>query len=175
MLYQIQPRRTLFMVTLALAVLTLALPQPAEAQFIGYDFEPSKYERHVACNEAWRASHAYKQQQCYLRSVHWDSYHTPGGWSHFLRSNCWIHIECKFGSPHYKKGQHLGKLAYLEVHKLRRCKDDPSVVNTSCNPLTNEEVNATINYCSGSLNTYCGPQSNQQDTQNSYYGWGYYY
>ncbi len=111
------------------------------------------YRRHVACNEAWRASPAYKQQQCKLRSVHWDSFLwtmrnewkiVSSGNNHMEKqmehSNCWVHVECDYGARLFPKGGRNGKIKYREVSKLRRCLSDPSVVNTSCEPLTMAEV-----------------------------------
>ena len=86
-----------------IGVLTLFLPPQAEAV--------SKYARHVACNEAWRASPAVKQQQCKLRSVHWDSFR-PGLQTvhrHNLQkvmeySRCWVHVKCDYGTPLFPRG-----------------------------------------------------------------------
>jgi len=126
----------------------LLSPQQAEAH--------SKYARHVACNEAWRASPAAKQQQCKLRSVHWDSFLWSLQTSHrsslektMEHSRCWVHVECDHGGALFPKGEHLGKINYTEVHKLRRCKSDPSVVNSSCEPLTMAEVNQVSQSTSG--------------------------
>jgi len=128
--------------------LALFSPQPAEAY--------SKYARHVACNEAWRASPAAKQQQCKLRSVHWDSFLWSLQTSHrsslqktMEHSRCWVHVECSHGAPLFPKGEHKGKINYTEVRKLRRCKSDPSVVNSSCQPLTMAEVQQVSQSTSG--------------------------
>jgi len=34
----------------------------------------------------------------------------------------------------------LGKIAYDQVNKLRRCKNDPGKVRTDCEPLTNQHI-----------------------------------
>ena len=133
-----------------IALLAGISPQPAAAWFASGDREPSKYARHVACNEAWRASHAYKVQKCQLRSVHWDSYHNkPGFFGSFMAgSTCWVHVECDFGKrPEaniFPKGIHQGKIKMNDVHKLRQCKHDASLVNTSCDPLTKEHVDQAV-------------------------------
>ena len=122
-----------------IGVLTLFLPQQAEAV--------SKYARHVACNEAWRASPAAEWQQCTLRSVHWDSFrpglqtvHRPNLQKVMEYSRCWVHVKCDYGTPLFPRGEHWGKINYTEVHKLRRCSSDPRVVNSTCESLTMEEV-----------------------------------
>ncbi len=131
-----------------LGALTLFAPPQAEAI--------SEYTRHVKCNEAWRASPAATRQQCKLRSVHWDSFR------HGLRtadrtnlqktmeySKCWVHITCDHGTPLFAQGEHLGKINYTEVHKLRRCRSNPSVVNTTCEPLTVAQVHQASQSTSG--------------------------
>ena len=144
----------LFAVSVALA---LVAPQTAVAWgwggwgFSGADIrgEPSKYRRHVLCNEAWRASAAASWQQCELRSVHWDSYRNdlPTGYgdvfgeaAHMAISMCWIHIKCDYGTPLFARGEHWGKRAYPEVDQLRRCRGAPHVVNPTCTALTMEEI-----------------------------------
>jgi len=127
-------------------------PQPAEAGCYGScpsgNFgEPTKYQRHVACNEAWRASPAYKQQQCKLRSVHWDSYHGDTGYvyMHVWRaSTCWVHVECTYGQPAFPKSVHQGKIKLYDAYRLRRCKSDASQMNTTCAPLTTQHVEAGL-------------------------------
>jgi len=134
---------------LALAVpLALLPPQQAGAT--------SKYARHVACNEAWRASPAAKWQQCKLRSVHWDSFLWSLQTSHRFdlqktmeHSRCWVDVRCDHGTPLFAQGRHWGKINYTEVHKLRRCSSDPSVVNSTCEPLTMEEVQQVSQSTSG--------------------------
>ncbi len=95
---------------------------------------------------AWRASTAHKQQQCKLHSVHWDSYHDkPRAFGNFIAgSTCWVHVECTYGHPAFPKGVHLGKIKMYDVPKLRRCKEDASQVNTSCQPLTTQDVEAGL-------------------------------
>jgi len=129
------------LMTLALvATATLMMPLVASAQFGSIDLEPSKYQRHVACNKAWQASHAYKHHNCKWRAVHWDSYRPGYGIFYMRRSNCWVHVECTHGHPAFPKGVHNGRIAYLDVFRLRRCKDDASKVNTTCVPLTTADV-----------------------------------
>ncbi len=132
--------------TAALTGVVLIAPAPALAWMSVGDREPSKYARHVACNEAWRASPAYRQQQCKLRSVHWDSYHDkPGFFGNYMYgSTCWVHIECKYGHPAFPNGGRNGKIKYREVSKLRRCKADASKVDTTCAPLTTQDVEAGL-------------------------------
>jgi len=123
------------------AVACLTVPMIASGQFGSINLEPSKYQRHVACNKAWQASHAYKHHNCKWRAVHWDSYQTryPGIFP-MRNSNCWVHVECTHGHPVFPKGVHNGKIAYLDVFRLRRCKDDASKVNTTCVPLTPADI-----------------------------------
>ncbi len=134
---------------------TLFSPQEAEAN-------ADDYRRHVACNEAWRASPAATLQQCKLRSVHWDSFLwsmrnewkiiTPNN-NHLEKqmehSKCWVHVECGHGAPLFAQGEHLGKINYTEVRKLRRCRSNPSVVNSSCEPLTMAEIHQVSQSTSG--------------------------
>jgi len=128
-------------ITIALVTVTaITMPLVASAWLGSIDFEPSKYQRHVACNEAWRSSPAYRQQQCKLRSVHWDSYRPGYGIFYMRRSNCWVHVECSYGNPVYPKGVHNGRIAYLDVFRLRRCKHDASKVNTTCSLLTTAHI-----------------------------------
>jgi len=138
-------RITTLTIAAAAAVAAFTMPLSASAFGVAIDLEPSKYQRHVACNEAWRASHAHKVQGCKLRSVHWDSYHTGGyGIFYMRRSNCWIHIECEKGHPVYPKGVHNGKVPYTSVFWLRRCKDDAGKVGTSCEALTQQHIDEAL-------------------------------
>jgi len=128
-------------ITIALVTVTaITMPLVASAWLGAIDFEPSKYQRHVACNEAWRASHAYKHHNCKWRSIHWDSYRPGYGIFYMRRSNCWVHVECTHGHPVFPKGVHNGRIAYLDVFRLRRCKDDASKVNTTCVALTEAHI-----------------------------------
>ena len=124
----------------------LVLPGAAAAWMSIGDGEPSKYSRHVSCNNMWRASHAHNHQQCKLRSVHWDSYHDkPGFFGDFYRgSTCWVHVECKYGDGVFPTGVHLGKIKMYDVPKLRRCKHDASLVNTFCDPITKEYIDQGV-------------------------------
>ncbi len=131
----------------------LLISEPAAAWFNAGNVtgEPTKYQRHVACNEAWRKSHAHKVQGCKLRSVHWDSYHgnTYFGYSsHMFASTCWVDVKCDFGHRPgvniFPEGVHRGKIKWSDVHKLRQCKHDASLVNTSCEPLTEEHVDQAV-------------------------------
>ncbi|MCY3995706.1 MAG: hypothetical protein OXF07_06175 [Rhodobacter sp.] len=139
-----------------IGTLALFAPQPAGAWGVGFGnlnfrAEPTKYRRHVLCNEAWRASAAATWQQCDLRGVHWDSYrndlpngqgygYVSGEAAHMAISVCWVHIKCDYGTPLFARGEHWGKRAYPEVDMLRRCSGEPHVVNATCEALTNEEV-----------------------------------
>ncbi|MCY4220182.1 MAG: hypothetical protein OXC25_13930 [Thiotrichales bacterium] len=145
-----------------IGALTLSLPQDAEAV--------SKYKRHVACNEAWRASPAASWQQCQLRSVHWDSF-KPGLQTadrHNLQitmqySRCWVHVKCDYGTPLFARGEHWGKIDYVKVHKLRRCSSEPWVVNSTCEALTMEEVHE-------GWDEYRAQQSSQSSSGNGHHG-----
>ena len=141
-------------VALALAAPLALVPQTVGAFGVGLSGgdlrgEPSKYRRHVLCNEAWRASAAATWQQCDLRGVHWDSYRNDlsygygdvwGEAGHMGISLCWVHIKCDYGTPLFARGEHWGKIAYGQVHKLRRCSSDPQVVNPTCTALTMDEI-----------------------------------
>ncbi len=131
-------------------MVAMSLFLPLKAQAI------SEYSRHVACNEAWRASPAATWQQCRLRSVHWDSFlwslqtaHRTNLQKTMEHSRCWVHIACDHGAPLFKQGAHWGKINYTEVRKLRRCRSNPSVVNSTCEPLTMEEVQRVSQSTSG--------------------------
>ena len=120
--------------------LALFAPQAAEAN--------SKYARHVACNEAWRASPAVKQQQCKLRGVHWDSFmpglQTAHRWDleqTMQYSRCWVHVECP-GAYWWQTGRHNGKVPYRDVSKLTRCKHDPKTLEPGCEAVTEEQLRA---------------------------------
>ena len=116
----------------------------------GADTDNERYRRHVLCNEAWRASLAYKEQNCKLRSVHWDSYTNNNHWgvegeqAYMAKSRCWVHVECydsnSYSGLFLEKGVHLGKIDYSKVSQLRRCRDNPSVVNATCAPLTQADI-----------------------------------
>ena len=137
----------------AVGSILILVPKNANAFGVGLDNitgEPSKYRRHVLCNEAWRASLAYKEQHCKLRSVHWDSYKPGvkfkgyGEQAHMQSSLCWVHVEChdtdSYSGLFLEKGVHLGKIDYSKVSQLRRCRDNPSVVNATCAPLTQADI-----------------------------------
>ena len=124
-----------------LAAVALIGPAPmAEAN--------SKYARHVACNEAWRASPAARTQQCKLRSVHWDSFmpglQTAHRWDlqqTMQYSRCWIHVECP-GPYWWQTARHNGAVPYRDVDRLTRCKHNPKGLEPGCEAVTEEQLRA---------------------------------
>jgi len=133
---------------LLLAGWVLVVPQTATAN--------SEYARHVACNEAWRASPAATQQQCTPRGVKWDSFLWSLQTSHRFdlqktmeHSKCWVDVYCDAGTPLFPQGAHRASIKYTEVRKLRRCQSNPAVMNSQCDPLTMEEVHRVAQSTSG--------------------------
>jgi len=118
--------------------------------------------RHAECRKAWRASPAATWQQCTMRGVHWDSFlwsmqtdwRIIGSNNNHLQkqmehSKCWVDVVCDHGTPLFVPGTHRNKINYTEVGKLRRCRSNPTVVNSTCDPLTIEEVQQVTQSTSG--------------------------
>ncbi|MCY4151989.1 MAG: hypothetical protein OXE94_07115 [Aestuariivita sp.] len=154
-LFNYAPGVRCFAVIGALCASVLLAPPAAVAFGVGFSSgdlrgEPSKYRRHVLCNEAWRKSPAASQQQCKLRSVHWDSYRNDlsygygdvfGEAAHMAISKCWIHVEC-LGAYWWQTGRTNGKVLFGDVTKLARCKHDPKTLEPGCEPVTEEQLRA---------------------------------
>ncbi|MCY4348903.1 MAG: hypothetical protein OXC25_03530 [Thiotrichales bacterium] len=140
---------------LVIGAMALFSSQAAVAFGVGFSGgdirgEPTKYRRHVLCNEAWRASPAVERQGCQLLSVHWDSYRNdlPFGYgdvfgetSHMMISMCWVHAKC-VGPYWWQTARRNGKVPYPEVFDLARCKNDPKTVQPGCEPVTDAQLRA---------------------------------
>ncbi|MCY3996519.1 MAG: hypothetical protein OXF07_10280 [Rhodobacter sp.] len=170
-----------FAVTITLALFS---PQNAKAQHIGFELpdlgpvvpyvEPtSVHRRNQLCIEEWRKSHAFTRQECKGILVGWDSYtlnpsffdNVSNEAHHMKYSRCRVHAECRkgLGVSTLRAGEHNAVLNYGDIHKIRRCKENlGTIMNTSCAPLTDADVEAAIE----KYKEYW----NQQQQQS--YGWG---
>ncbi len=164
------------------AGLCLVSPQTVSAQFAdpGPNFMPSAtgqpptvQRRNQLCIAAWRQSHAFTQQECKGIWVSWDSYtidptyiyYDTSEGTHMKYSKCRVHAECRkgLGVSTLRAGEHNAVLNYGDIHKIRRCKENlGTIMNTSCAPLTDADVEAAIE----KYKEYW----NQQQQQS--YGWG---
>ena len=110
-------------------------------------------ERNAQCIEAWQQSVAFKQQLCREINVRWHSYWVSDmtldanpGWladgtrAHIAFSRCLVHVKCDFAAHHVGEAIYNHAIRYRDVAKIRRCKDDPKRLDTSCELLTQGDV-----------------------------------
>ena len=89
----------------------------------------SDYQFHVRCNEAYRASQL-PNQGCSFHRINYDHIKAGG-----LKLMCWHDVHCSDGKPFLGAGYRKGLIWVEDLRKLRRCKADPSKLDTSCAPL----------------------------------------
>ena len=89
----------------------------------------SDYQFHVRCNEAYRASQL-PSQGCRFHRINYDHIAAGG-----LKLMCWHDVHCPDGRPFIAAGYRKGLIWNEDLRKLRRCKADPSRLDTSCAPL----------------------------------------
>ncbi len=118
----------------------------------GQDLVPL-HERNAHCIKAWQQSVAFNEQICRGINVRWHSYWVSDtvldanpGWlndgtrAHIYYSRCLVHVKCDFAAHDIGEAEYNRELRYRDVKKLRRCKADWKNLDTSCEPLTQQDI-----------------------------------
>ena len=96
----------------------------------------SEYNNHVICNNAWKASTAYKNQGCNLHKINYDRT-TNGVWY------CFHDIYCDRGEW-WQKATRKGLITLDHLSKLRRCAENVRKIKTTCTAITDEQIQEQI-------------------------------
>ena len=97
---------------------------------------PSEYSNHVICNDAWRASEAYKNQGCNLHKVNYDRT-VNGLWY------CYHDVYCDRGEWWQRAGR-KGLITLEDLSKLRRCAGNVRKIKTDCTAATDQLIQDQI-------------------------------
>ncbi|MCY4292498.1 MAG: hypothetical protein OXC72_12185, partial [Roseovarius sp.] len=134
----------------------------------------SVQRRNQLCIEEWRKSHAFTKQECRGIWVGWDSYTINAAFFsnnndeaiHMKYSKCLVNVECRRGIQAIGLGTHDAVLDYGDVHKVRRCENPGTRMNTHCDPLTPDELSVAIDEYFDALeepeNNYQGPVKREE-------------
>ncbi|MCY4217834.1 MAG: hypothetical protein OXE41_09695 [Gammaproteobacteria bacterium] len=115
------------------------------------------HERNAHCIKQWQQTTAFNDQECRGINVRWNSYWASdltlsanpgtlndGTHAHLYYSRCLVHVKCEYASEYVGKGEYNGVLKYRDVEKLRRCRADPTKLDTSCESLTQQGIHDIV-------------------------------
>ena len=125
-----------YLVGIGLCALFVSTPASALCFDFLFDCGQQAYSDHQKCNEAWRASKAYKNQGCKLYKINAD--HVSGNtlW-------CFHDVYCDRGAW-WQRASRKGLILPLDLASLRRCAENVRKIKKTCTPITDEQIQAQI-------------------------------